>query len=87
MWVWDVETREALHKFPLPQSVWGLRNVDWVDDETVLVSFRRAAVTLTLDGEAIRSTAVSTLTRSFTDQECATYDIDPCPTLEELREG
>ncbi len=42
---------------------------------------------MTLDVETLLETARSRLTRTFTPEECNTYDIDPCPTLEELRVG
>jgi len=41
----------------------------------------------TLDGDRLLSLAVDSLTRGFRAEECATYDIDPCPTLEEMRSG
>lgn len=49
------------------------------------------------EGGTIRELALSTseliriarsrLTRGFTDDECATYHIDPCPNLEMIRSG
>lgn len=42
---------------------------------------------LTLDSNELVAIATSRLTRGFTQDECATYGIDPCPTLEDIRSG
>lgn len=42
---------------------------------------------MTLDSEMLLRNARQRLTRSFTAQECATYGIDNCRTLEEMRAG
>ncbi len=41
----------------------------------------------TLDTTELLDIARSRLTRSFTDDECATHHIDPCPELETIRGG
>jgi hypothetical protein len=41
----------------------------------------------TLDGDELVRLTRASLTRTFTEVECARYGIDPCPTLEELRRG
>lgn len=41
----------------------------------------------TLDHDELVQIAKTRLTRGFTEDECATYHIDPCPTLEDLRSG
>ena len=35
----------------------------------------------------VMAAARQRMVRSFTDDECRTYDIDPYPTLEEMRAG
>ena len=42
---------------------------------------------VTSDTEELLEIARSEVTRGFTETECTTYHIDPCPTLEEIREG
>jgi hypothetical protein len=42
---------------------------------------------MTLNPDVLLDAALSRLTRGFTGQECATYDIEPCPTLEEMTAG
>ncbi len=44
-------------------------------------------VSISLNPNNLISDAKAGLFRSFTDQECLTYRIDPCPTLEELQDG
>jgi WD40 repeat protein len=41
----------------------------------------------TLDTDELVDIARSRITRSFTEGECATYHIDPCPDLESIRGG
>jgi hypothetical protein len=41
----------------------------------------------TLNTATLVSLARDRLTRGFRPEECATYDIDPCPTLEEMKSG
>ena len=84
-WIWDLDSHAVAHRFSFPNLFQGLRNVEWVDEQTLLLGSRPRAVMMTLDPEVLIRTAADRVTRSFTDQECATYDIDPCPTLEEIR--
>lgn len=41
----------------------------------------------TLDPEELKSIALDRLTRGFTEEECGTYEVDPCPTLQEMWDG
>jgi WD40 repeat protein len=41
----------------------------------------------TLDPDELVQIAKSRVTRAFTEDECATYRIDPCPTLEDIQTG
>lgn len=41
----------------------------------------------TLDHDELVQIAKTRLTRGFTEDECAAYHIDSCPTLEDLRSG
>lgn len=88
-WVWDLQTRKVVRKWA---SLGGrIESVEFLDEETLLVIpliFPEApsAVALTMNPEEQLAYARSTLTRTFTADECRTYDIDPCPTLQELRD-
>jgi WD40 repeat protein len=84
-WVWDLETKSVVRRleFPSAGSAGGLFNVEFVDDQTVLVSGESAAVLMTLDAQALLQRAKDRVTRTFTEQECATYTIEPCPTSRE----
>jgi len=66
-----------------------LRGVEFLDDTHLLVlpQSQNAAVIITLDPDELIEVAHARLTRGFIPQECATYGIDPCPTLEEIRSG
>ena len=63
-----------------------LDSVEFIDHDHLLVGFDDGStIVLTLDVEELKSIAISRLTRGFTQQECTQYDIEPCPTLEDLR--
>ena len=47
-----------------------------------------SAIVTTLDPEDLAAIGTAKVTRAFTETECLTYDINPCPTtLEALRNG
>lgn len=83
--VWDIESGEEVQRFDFSATPLGLRNVEWVDEDTLLLGTRSWAAQMTVDPDILIDHARQRLTRSFTEAECATYDIDPCPTLGELR--
>ncbi|MEA1902032.1 MAG: WD40 repeat domain-containing protein [Actinomycetota bacterium] len=83
----NLETGEEVQRFTAPRTPFGLRNVEWVDETTLMLGTRPWAVLVTLDPATLVETARSKLTRSFTDEECVTYNIDPCSTLEEMKTG
>lgn len=84
--LWDIESGEEVQRFDFSATPLGLRNVEWVDPQTLLVGSRFWAVQMTVEPDVLVDHALGRLTRSFTQSECATYDIDPCPTtLEEMR--
>ncbi|MGI9607141.1 MAG: BTAD domain-containing putative transcriptional regulator [Acidimicrobiales bacterium] len=85
--VWNIETGELVQLLEIPEVTVGLRNVEWVDEHTLYVGTRPWGALLTLDTDALVEAAGATLTRSFTGDECRTYEIDPCPSLAELVSG
>jgi WD40 repeat protein len=72
------------HEVPLPNpsDAW------WLDEETLVVGTANGPWTvITLDPDRLLGVVQASLRRGFTDAECSLYEIDPCPTLEELQDG
>ena len=64
--------------------------VRFLDDTRLLVvpSVASSAIVVVLDPLELANAGLAKVTRAFTETECLTYDIDPCPTtLEALRGG
>ncbi len=86
--VWDLATESLVIEIEvdadLPQ---GLTDVEFLNDTTLIVAATDSSYVLvfTLDPDELIDIAVRRITRGLTDQECATYGIDPCRTLDELR--
>lgn len=81
--VWDIAAGEERHRFTATPIAGGLGNVDWVDEDTLVLGNRQWAVVMTLDPEVLLASARERLTRMLTATECATYGIDPCPSFDE----
>jgi WD40 repeat protein len=82
--IWDVDAGEELHRIPIESP----SDAYWIDDEHLAVGTQWGLwTTITLNTDELIGIAVDRLTRGFTDEDCATYRIDPCRTLEELRSG
>ncbi|HEU0235241.1 MAG TPA: LuxR C-terminal-related transcriptional regulator [Candidatus Limnocylindrales bacterium] len=65
-----------------------VQGVAFRDDDHLVVTPADGTVRIyTLDVAELTRVARSALTRTFTPVECARFDIDPCPTLEQLRGG
>ena len=81
--VWDVEADDLLLEVQLDTTP---RNVEFLDESHFLVTTTEGEVfVFTLDPEELKSIALTRLTRGFTEDECGNYEIDPCPTLPEMR--
>ena len=81
--VWDWRNERLLIDLELGVPI---RHVTYFDQDHVLVMSRTGdAVMITLDNDELMDLAANRVTRSFTDEECSTYGIDPCPTLEAIR--
>ena len=64
----------------------GVSDFHWVDDDTVIVGTNNGVFgKLLLSTEDFLARTRAGILRTFTDRECATYRIDPCPMLEDLR--
>lgn len=66
-----------------------INGVAFLDNETIAVAPQGGGPLLrfTRDSEQLVNIAFDSLNRGLTEAECATYDTDPCPTLEEMRSG
>ena len=65
----------------------GVSDIHWLDEDTVVVgTWDGAWLGISLDPADLVTSVRDGLRRSFTDEECAEYRIDPCPTLEEMRD-
>ena len=87
--VWDVATRSLVHQIPVSPTG-DVGGVDFVGDTGHLLVTALETGELrkvTSDTEELLGIARSRVTRGFTRTECSTYRIDPCPTLEEIRQG
>jgi len=83
----ELESGAIIETYPLPGT--DVTNVEFLDDDRHLLvtpAFGPVEV-LTLDTEELIREARTRLNRTFTPDECATYSLDPCPTLEEIRPG
>jgi WD40 repeat protein len=80
-----VETGEIIEILSLGEA--DVTNVEFVnDDRHLLVTDSLGPVQiLTLDVDELVSIGLSRVTRPFTEQECLTYHIDPCPPVEDIR--
>lgn len=82
--VYDLDTGVKLNTIP----VQGVADLHWIDEETVLVGTQTGTwATISLLTDDLIASARSGVARGFTPDECATYRLDPCPTLGELQSG
>ena len=80
--VWDVAAMSELHRVPLA----GVSDGYWIDNNHIAVNTTQGLwTTLTLDIDDLIDLALDRLSRGFTEEECAIYRIDPCPTLDEMK--
>ena len=80
----DIETGLFAQQVQLP----GVSDIYFLADETVVVGTSNGIFgTVSLSTDELVSRTRDNLRRTFTEQECTTYQIEPCPTLQEMREG
>ncbi len=78
----DTATGTTARQLRLP----GVSDAYWMDDETLLVGTTRGLFgVVSLSTDAFLSDVRSSLRRTFSATECDLYNIDPCPTLDEIR--
>jgi WD40 repeat protein len=82
--VWDAASGDLQQQFSIGQRQ--VQGVAFIDDHTLAVAPREGGLLIfTIDPAELAGALRRSLTRGFTPTECATYGIDPCPTLEEMR--
>ena len=65
-----------------------MADLHWIDENHVLVGTQTGAwSTVSLVTEDLIASARDGVTRGFTADECSTYRIDPCTTLNEIQSG
>ena len=85
--VWDVETRALVHQIPVSESVGGVAFMPNGKHLSVTSQPDGELRLVTIDTDELLEIARSRVTRTFTETECTTYRIDPCPTLEDIKTG
>jgi WD40 repeat protein len=87
--VWDLATRALKHEIPISTGVRGAGGVAFLSKERLAVRDNNSGKLrlFTIDPTELLDIARSRVTRGFTDTECTKYNIDPCPTLEDIRKG
>jgi len=84
LYVVDTTTWLVAQQVKMPN----VSDIHWLDDETVVIGTGTGLLgTLSLSTDRLLAETRAGLLRSFTDEECVSYRIDPCPTLEEMRDG
>ena len=81
--IWEVQSGVEIHRIPLGLAGDG----HWLDEEHIFVEFQGLWTTISLDLDEVSELAIQRLTRGLTSDECASYRLDPCPSLEELAGG
>jgi WD40 repeat protein len=82
--VWDTQSGELTQQMGFAGSL--VAEVTFKDDRHLAVTLQTGEVlTMIIDPQELVDAVRASLTRSFTPGECATYGIDPCPTLEQIR--
>jgi WD40 repeat protein len=82
--VWDATSGELRQQMDFGgKQVQGLAFID--NSELAVALSGPGLLIMTVDPAELERTVRASLTRGFTDTECATYRIDPCPTLAEMR--
>lgn len=90
MAVWNIESNFIFGEIPVLGDIGtAINGVTFLDNKTILVAPQGGGPLLrfTIDPAQLFDIASNSPNRGFSDTDCATYDIDPCPTLEEMRSG
>lgn len=81
--VWDLASEREIDRIPINNDS---GDGVWLDPERIAIGTSTGLwTTISIDRDELLDFALGRLQRSFTEQECETYRIDPCPTLDEIR--
>ena len=85
--VWRVEDRSLYTEIGF--HVDEIANVEFINDTHLLVTagIGNEAIVITLDPDELLMIARDRIVRTFTPDECSRFEINPCPTLAELKSG
>jgi WD40 repeat protein len=82
--VWNATTGELDQQMDFGASQ--VQGVAFIDNRHLAVTPQYLGLLImTADPAELADIVRASLTRTFTATECATYGIDPCPTLEQMR--
>jgi len=87
--LWNLDDRSLVQQIPMSKGS-AVGGVAFMEDGAHLSATRPADGTLqllTIDQDELLGIARARVTRTLTETECATYRIDPCPTLDDIRGG
>jgi outer membrane protein assembly factor BamB len=78
----DLVSGGITQKIPIP----GVSDIYWIDSKTLVIGSKHGVWgRISLDTDDLVASAQRNLLRGFSEDECVTYRIDPCPSLEEMR--
>ncbi len=82
--IWDTRTGERKQQMDFGEL--RVQGIAFVDNGHLAVTPQGGGLLImTVDPAELAATVRASLTRTFTAEECTTYGIDPCPTLEQMR--
>ena len=84
---WSVDAGDLLHEIPTRYPVQGIVGFEEGSRHVVVVREDGLVVEYTLVVEELLDIARSRITRGFSETECTTYRLDPCPTVGDLQRG
>lgn len=85
--IWDSRELTRIATVPIEHE-YDPTSFRWLDEDSFSLAYQSGAVAAyTTNSDLLLDLARSKLTRGLTALECETYDVDPCPTLEELKDA
>jgi WD40 repeat protein len=84
--VWDAHGGRLLQEIRVGDVP--VKGIAFIDAAHLAVAPETGSMLImTLDVDELLAVARRSISRGFSKTECATYDIEPCPSLDELRSG